>query len=244
MYTLIPHAPELRERLFIDATIAVPFVVAGAIWLDRLTAQLLARGAWWSMLVLGTLVAMTGRSDSSTGVLMALLSAGALLVAGNIGLGSRGRFAPVAFRGTLLVSLVLAIADTGAMAWYCSGLAAFEHQRWPLAIVVPMVTGIVGLVRLRTWGLIVNVLTNIAMVALVATHTLPLPSPLRELFIGSAAVQLVIPLPMFASILGGRKPSPEAWRRTRAIAPIAIILAIAALAAYGAFVAHGDLIGV
>jgi hypothetical protein len=244
LYLWIPHAHEVREQLFGSATIAVPVVVAAMLWLDRLTVQLLARGAWWSMLLLATLIAIGGREDCRMGVSIAALSATALLAVGGIGLTSRGRFAPVAFRGTLLISLVLAFADTGAIGWYCAGLATFEHTRWPLLMVVPMVIGIVGLVRLRTWGLIVNALTNIAIVALVATRTLPLPSPLREVFLGSAAIQLVIPAPMFVAMIRGRQPSPDAWRRTRALAPIAIILAITALAVVGTFVAHGRMIRV
>jgi hypothetical protein len=244
LYLVIPitEAHHAREVLFGGATIAVPFVVAALVWTNRLTAQLLARGAWWSMLLLGMLGAMTGRRDAGFGVFIASCSAGALLAAGGAGLASRGRFAPVAFRGTLLISLVLAIADTGAITWFGIGEATFDHKYWVPCIAVPMIVGVIGLVRLRTWGLIVNALTNAAIIVLVGKRIVALPSPLRELFMVSATVQLLIPIPMLASILRGRAPNPDAWRRTKAIAPIAIILAIVGLSIYAAYACHGRLV--
>jgi hypothetical protein len=244
LYLLIPltDSHDVREAVFTGATIAVPFIAAALVWTNRLTAQLLARGAWWSMLLLAMLAAMSGRRDAGFGVFVASCSAGALLAAGGAGLASRGRFAPVAFRTTLLVSLVLAIADTGAITWFSVGEATFDHKYAMPCIAVPMIVGVIGLVRLRTWGLIVNALTNAAIIALVHASVLPLPSPLRQLFIASAAVQLVIPLPMFVSIVRGRAPSPDAWRRTKTIVPIAMILAIVGASLYGAYACHGRLI--
>jgi hypothetical protein len=232
----------VREILFGGATIAVPFIAAGLVWTNRLTAQLLARGAWWSMLLLGMLVAMSGRRDAGFGVFVASCSGGALLAAGGAGLASRGRFAPVAFRSTILISLVLAIADTGAITWFGVGAATFDRMTWIPCVAVPMIIGVIGLVRLRTWGLIVNAITNVAIIALVATDTLALPSPLRQLFMVSAAVQLLIPLPMLVSIVRGKAPNPAAWRRTKLVVPIAIILAIVGASLYGAYACHGRLI--
>jgi len=107
-----------------------------------------------------------------------------------------------------------------------------------------MAIGVLGLIRLRTWGLIVNALTNAAIVVLVGAGVLPLPSPLRQLFIASAAIQLVVPLPMLIAIVRGRAPNPEFWRRTKTIAPIVLIVAIAAFSAFAAIVWHGRLIDV
>ena len=243
LYESMPHASELREQLFGGATVAVPIAAASLVWIDRIPTQLLARGAWWSMLLIGTLIAISGgHRDGIMGATIAMCSATALLASGGVGLASRGRFAPVAFRGTLLLSLVLAIADTGAISWFSTGLATFDHTYWPIALAIVMAIGVIGLVRLRTWGLIMNVLANVAVMALILTHTLPLPSPLRELFLGSAAVQLVIPLPMLAAVVRGRTPDPDAWRRTKRIAPVVIIVAIAVFAAYGAFACRGHLI--
>jgi hypothetical protein len=239
-----PFSRHLAENLFDIGTLAIPVVAAALVWIDRLPAQLLARGAWWSIMLLGLLLAMTGHGEAPTGTFVAACAAGALLAAGATGLGSRGKFAPVAFRGTLLVSLVLAIADTGAFTWYGAGLATFEHNYWMVCIVVPMAIGVVGLVRLRTWGLIVNALTNAAIIALVGERVLPLMSPLRELFMCSAAIQLALPVPMLIAIVRGRAPNPDAWRRTKTIAPIAIIVAIAAFSAVAAFAFHGRLFNV
>jgi hypothetical protein len=244
LYLLIPptESHHLRDALFTSMTIAVPFVAAALVWTNRITAQLLARGAWWSMLLLGMLAALGGRRDAGFGVFVTSCAGGALLAAGGAGLASRGRFAPVAFRSTLLISLVLAIADTGAVTWFGIGAATFDHTYWIPCIAVPMIIGVVGLVRLRTWGLIVNALTNAAIIALVHTNVLALPSPLRQMFMASAAVQLLIPLPMFVSIVRGRAPDPAAWRRTKLIVPITIIVAIVGFSIYGAYACHGRLI--
>ncbi|HEY1818252.1 MAG TPA: hypothetical protein VGG74_38185 [Kofleriaceae bacterium] len=242
MYILIPHSSNTAEWLFRATTIAIPLVAGALIWIDRLTAQLLARGAWWSMLLFSALMAMTADSEASIGVLAACCAGGALVAAGSTGLASRGRFAPVAFRGTLLVSLVLAIADTGALTWYGAGRATFEHYYWTACLVVPMAIGVIGLVRLRTWGLIVNALANVAIVVLVGTRTVVLPSPLRELFMGSATIQLLVPLPMLIAMVRGRAPNPESWRRAKTIAPVVIVVAIVAFSAFAAFACHGRLL--
>jgi hypothetical protein len=233
------------ERLFCDATVAVPFVAGALIWLPRLPAQLLARGAWWSMLLFGALLSLTAdMTDRHSGARVAICAAIGLLASGSIGLENRGRFAPVAFRGTLLVALVLAMADAGGFLWFGTGNAVYMHSWSVLAMVPAMVIGVVGLLQLRVWGLIVSLATNAAIAVLALTHVLALPSPLRELFVGSAVLQLVVPLPMLVAIVRHRAPPADAWRRTKAIVPAVIIAAIAGLSIYAAYVHHGRLLAV
>ncbi|HUJ61846.1 MAG TPA: hypothetical protein VLX92_25250 [Kofleriaceae bacterium] len=240
LYLVMPHAYDsAAERIFTYATIAVPGVAALLIWSRALAAQLLARGTWWSMLLLGTLVAMIGDRDARhVAAFAAACSALALIAAGSRGLDSRGRFTPVAFRGTLLVALVLAMADAGGLAWFGAGSAVFEH-RYSVVMVVPlMIVGVIGLLRLRTWGLIVSMIANATIVVLAAAGVLTLPTPLRQLFIGSAALQLIIPLPMIVSIVRGRAPDPTAFRRTKAVAPIVVIVALAGASLLAASLGH------
>jgi len=230
------------SRLFILATIGVPIVAAGLVWIRRLPTQLLARGTWWALLLGTTLVACTASGDlRELGAFNAAACAVALIAAGNTGLESP-RFTPVAFRGTLIVALVLAMADTGAYAWFGAGNAVYEHSWSVLMMVPPMIIAVVGLLRLRTWGLMASVATNLAVVALASANVLALPSPIRKLFIASALLQLIVPLPMIASIVRGRTPDPAAWRRTRAVVPVVAIATLVAISLYAAYVHQGALL--
>jgi hypothetical protein len=234
----------LSQQLFVDAIIATPIVAAALIWSGRLGAQLLARGAWWSMLLIGAIMAMEGsNSERAYGAYIALANATALLVAGGTGLAdNRGRFAPMAFRGTLIVALVLAIADTGAFACFGLGTALFSDHASVILLVPFMLTGVIGLLRLRTWGLIVSLCTNLLIAILALTRTLPLPTELRWLFVGTAMLQLLVPIPMIVAIIRGTPPRPDAWRRTKIAVPAMMISAIALLSIYAAFVHDGRLL--
>jgi hypothetical protein len=228
------------SKLFVLATIAVPVIAAALVWIRRLPAQLLARGTWWSLLLGATLVACTVPEGQRFGAFVATACAVALIAAGRTGLESP-RFAPVAFRGTLIVALVLAMADTGAYGWFGAGNAVYEHSWSVLMMVPPMIAAVIGLLRLRTWGLLVSVATNLAVVVLASTGALDLPTPIRQLFIASALLQLVIPLPMIVSIVRRRPPSPDAWQRTRTIVPIVAIAALATVSVYATYLHHGPL---
>src|ERR1700733_13180469 len=219
----------ISERLFADSVIAVPVVAAALIWSGRLVAQLLARGTWWSLLLVGGLMALIAdREGRHLGAYIAMCNAAALLVVGSSSLDSRGRFAPIAFRGTLLVALVLAIADTGAFLWFGTGSMMFEGRYSCLLLVPLMVTGVIGLLRLRTWGLMVSLFTNLLIAILAISGVLFLPGPLRGLFVGTAVLQMLVPIPMVIAIVRGRTPSPDAWRRTKIVAPAIMIAGVAA----------------
>ncbi len=228
----------LSERLFVHSVIAVPVVAAVLIWSGALVSQLLARGAWWSLLLVGGLISLTGgHSERPLGAVIAICTAVALLAAGGTSMTeSRGRFAPVAFRGTLLVALVLAIADTGAFTWFGTGNAIFGGRISVLLPVPMMIAGVIGLLRMRTWGLIVSLCTNLSIAILAVSRVLFLPGPMRALFIGTAVLQLLVPIPMLIAIVRGRAPSPDSYRRTKLILPGAMILAIVGVSVYAAFV--------
>jgi hypothetical protein len=209
------------------ALTGAPVVAAVSIWSGRIGLQLLARGIWWSLLLLGGLISLSESSDHS-GCAVALAGACSLLLSGRSGLdGDRGRFRPVAFRGTLTVALVFAIADTATLLWFGLARAVAEHQFSAILLVPPMVAGIVGLLRLRTWGLLVSLTCNLLVAILAATRTLDLPYALRPLLIGTAIVQLLVPIPMWVAIARRRIPPPDGWRRTKLVVSTAVIIAIA-----------------
>jgi len=227
--------------------VALPLVAGAAVWWERLGAQLLTRGIWWSFLLLGGLIAVTnGPSRHHEAVLLTTSAAAALLVAGSTGLGpGRGRFKPVAFRGTLLLALVLAIADTCSFVWVGT-VNLIDGWRVGVLLLVPaMIAGVIGLLRLRTWGLIVSLLSNVAVVVLSSTRLIHLPDAFRALFIGTAALQLLVPAPMLVSIALGRRPAPEGWQRTKRVVSTAVIVGVVALSwyctRYGGWVRLSDL---
>jgi hypothetical protein len=87
-----------------------------------LGSQLVARSAWWASLVLGTLIAVTGHSSSDgwIGVLLAVTAGTALMAMGRLGLdeGEGSAFRPVAFRTTLTLGMIMAVADAQALALF------------------------------------------------------------------------------------------------------------------------------
>jgi hypothetical protein len=220
---------ELRPALLIPAIVLVgaPVVAAAAIWTRVLALQLLARAYWWVQLLFASFIDVTDVPDQRAAAL-ALASAGALLLVGRLGLDETGagRFRPVAFRGTLMLALVLAMADVGTFSWL--GMLQVVSGKFRLILfAVPMIAAVIGLLRLRTWGLLVSVVCNLLVAALAAVQRLDLPGQLRWLFIGNAIAQLLIPLPMWVAIVRRRPPPPDGWRRAKAIASTAVILVLA-----------------
>jgi hypothetical protein len=227
------------EQLFADSLVAIPVIAALLIWARPIAAQLLARATWWSLLLVGGLLAVAtdDRDLRTLGAYIAMCNAGALLAVGGLGLGEgQGRFVPVAFRGTLIVSLVLAIADTGSFLWFGLGNAIFEGHLSIIVLVPLMIAGVIGLLRLRTWGLLVSLSTNLLITILAATDVLDLPGPMRTLFITTAIVQLIVPIPMLVALVRGRAPDPQRWSRLKTVVPMAIVAAIAGISIYCAFV--------
>jgi hypothetical protein len=242
-HAIMPEpGPHGAERVFLASVIVVPAVAAGLIWLRPIAAQLLARGAWWSFLLGGGLLSVAARDIAAHfGFLAVACSAIALLAAGRTGLDEgAGRFRPVAFRGTLILALVLAMADTGAFIWMGSGTAMFGGHPSLLIMALPMAVGVVGLLRLRTWGLLLSLASNLLVAILGSTGVLYLDGPLRALFVTTACLQLIIPLPMLVSIWRGRSPGPDRWRQAKTLATTTVIAGIAGLSLYASFV-HGPL---
>jgi hypothetical protein len=67
-----------------------------------------------------------------------------------------------------------------------------------------LVAAIVGLYRLRVWGLLLATLCAAGVCALSVTDAYGLPSPLGTGMALTSAVQVLLPMPVFVAILGGR----------------------------------------
>jgi hypothetical protein len=234
-----------QDLLLVGATGGLPLLAAALIWSDRLAAQLLARGCWWCYFALGVVVSIgvgaDGGREPTFGV---LCMAAALVAAGGSGLdgAAAGRFKPVAFRGTLLISLVLAIADATSLMAFGVVLLHDGHLAAPLFLGALLAVGVVGLIRLRTWGLLVSLGANVVVGALALAGHEPFRNGLRVLYLCTTALQLVIPLPMLVTLVLRRAPPADRWRRAKSVAVSFAVVGLAALSAYAAFFHDGPLL--
>jgi hypothetical protein len=233
------QAPAISRKHAVFAGIigGLPLAAALALWSTRVLAQALSRGVWWSYLVVGAFIASSSRADEShAGAYGAVCAAVALLAAGRTALdrGTDGTFQPVAFRGTLLLSLVLALADAAALT--SLGVIVPQGRGLLLTLGVVMAAGVVGLVRLRTWGLIVALACNAVVAALALSGTLPVSHLLQKVFTFTALLQLVVPLPMLVALVRRRPPGPDRLQGARWAAATLAIVVFAGFSVYASLI--------
>ena len=174
---------------------------------ERLGSQLLARAFWWQTLLFGSLLFVSGSGhDFTVSVFLVLGTLTALIGAGRQGLieAEEGSpFQPVAFRRSLLLALILALADTVALFLY-AGVALqreFISSPWPLlAAGCAMLVGLHGMYRLKLWGVALNLLTNLVVAGLILTEVLDIRAPLNVGLVATAVAQLLLPIPMLRAI--------------------------------------------
>lgn len=202
-------------------TLAVPVVLllASSVWIQRPTfsSQLLARAVWWAYLVFGVIWSL-GPADSLP-LLGGVVSAGCgigLLAAERHGLmrgGTGERFDPVAVRGTLIVSIIVAMADAQVLGLLSTvGLEAGVSTPRNIGLGVcalGLATGAWGLSRLRAWALGLN------LVATVAGLTILVAAPssggaLAPVLGSSLVVQLLLPVRIAWTRRTGVRPGPVA----------------------------------
>lgn len=169
-------------------------------------AHLLARAVWWSHLVLGSVILCCARAaEAKAGITMAIGSAVALLLAGRQQLASSSSaFSPVQFRSHLTAILVMALADVQSLLLF--GLLSRSDAGEPfglssclLLIAGVMAIAVFGLFRLRMWALVLTGVADLGLIA-VMSQCGALPMGLRTAYIASAAVQIVLMIPIVAAI--------------------------------------------
>lgn len=179
-------------------------------------AQLFARAIWWQALAFGLVLALgytTGdvRGPISDATPMYVLGGLLAIVgAGRIGLDFESHhFVPVAFRGSLTASLVMAIADTIALLFY-AGIVLVEGS-WIDAVAfaglaTTMSLALVGLYRIKVWGLALNIGANILIAALAVSGVFALPEVIAFGLVATAVGQLLLPIPLLKR-MASKRPS-------------------------------------
>lgn len=228
---LCTHAP-----LAVYASVAGVAALGGALAaLGRPWAALAGRGLLWTSLAFATL--FTSFGDASwTLTAAALALCGALAALGRHGLDDPGAaFQPSHHRGPLTLALVLGFADVATLTWW-TAIAASDGSAPALrcavgfgAIAALIAASLVGLYRLRTWGFLLNLTVNLAVVGLMAVDAFRL-SIGRLVFVVPAVAQLALATPVLIAIVRRR---PLAWpaplARLGAAIPAITIAVMAAL---------------
>lgn len=201
-------------------------------------SQILVRAILWSNLLLAAMVAwIASGHDQRVAALLGASTGLALLTLGRQGLDrGGGAFVPVAFRGTLLALLVMALADAQSLLFWGSVLISDDSPvkltgAFSLACAAAFTVGVAGLYRLRTWGLLVNSLAAIALICVVLLGAFADLRAFQILFGGSALLQLALAVPLYRALVRGARQAPSISPAGVWIGSVAVELLILAAAA-------------
>ncbi|MCA9685510.1 MAG: pentapeptide repeat-containing protein [Myxococcales bacterium] len=238
--------------------VAVALPIAMLLWAGQLVArpsfraQVLVRSIAVSNLIVALLLALVvgGMLGGVGEILIALGCARSLRLLDDRGLDGREpdpNFAPVAFRGFLILALVMAFADAQTLAFSALTQASYlldGVSTEVLAAMVPttlaamvMALGVWGLLHLRTWAMLLNIVANLVIARLALTGALNVNDGVAVALATTAAIQLMLPVPILATWIGDRNAGGGGWRRGAALLRVCVPLAVllTALSAAGNF---------
>lgn len=230
------------DDLLLYAFLALPVLCvaasAGLLHLRALPAQVAARATSWALLVVASIGCLAGGDRLGMVVVTTAVGAAvALLCLGRLDTGSV-TFSPRRHRGALLLGLILALADAGTLLFW-GGLAslggalygddkAVTAALFYLPSGLLMLLAVLGVYRLRLWGVALNVVTNVGVAALLLSwNPGDLPFAFRLPLVATAAVQLLLLVPLLRSLVGRSSPAP-AWAGWRYL-PSAVVLSVVTL---------------
>lgn len=196
--------------------------------------QLLARAVLWANLLLGSLIATSsGNHERPLGALLALSTGVALLALGRDGVeagdGAQGVFAPKAWRGSLMLAMVLGLADAQSLLLFGT-IDKYDDSALKIACAAFVSLGVVGLYRLRVWGVLVSLLANLGVAVLALSDLLEVPRPVKVALVITAAVQLLLPTPIVLAMFKGGRASEGRLPRAGWAAATATVVALMVLA--------------
>jgi hypothetical protein len=200
-------------------------------------SQLFARAVLWANLLLGTLIATSSRgSEESIATMLVAATGVSLLALGRDGVEAdgaegSGAFAPKAWRGTLLLAMVLGLADAQSLLLF-GALDKYEHGLPKLACAAFIALGVFGLYRMRVWGVLVSLAANLVVGALALAGRLGLPEPLVVGLVATALVQLLLPTPIVLAMFRGARPGEGRLPRAGVAATTAVVVALMGVTAF------------
>ena len=234
--------------------IAVMLPMAMLGWAVRLvtrpsfTAQVLVRSIAVSNLLVALLLALAvgGVIGVFGQILVAVSCARALMLLGDRGLDRNDEdssFNPIGFRGFLVLALILAFADAQTLGFSALTQASYLFtdsrtlliaSRTAVALICAgvMALNVWGLIRLRTWAMLLNIVTNLVIAWLALTGALSVNMWVAASLAATATVQLLLPVPILATWLGDSGAGGSGWGHgaslLRALVPIAAVVTMAA----------------
>jgi hypothetical protein len=245
------HSPGLTEMAILLIPTALCTLSAVLLHHGYLGSQVLARATWWSNLIFGTLVSISAGDTEGNrlGFMLAIGSGLALLAMGRAGLAQgvrAGRFHPVAFRGSLIVALVMALADAQSLLFF-GAMIVHDHVGMgtpldvlPLACAGVMMIAVLGLFRLATWGLALNLFANVVIAGLGLAGALGLPGPIVASLVVTAVLQILLPMPLLLAVARGGSRKARAGRNYWPALAV-IVAAMMLLSAYATLLHPGRL---
>ncbi len=212
--TVCPRLPQSDVLAWGLFPVCAAAVCAAAVWFPQIGAQMYVRACCWSFLVLGT-VGMLGVSGVFPVLFpVASISFGvARLVLGDQGLEPEryaGTFVPAGHRVAMTWALVLASSDALTLI----AVTQSHDYRYLLsdACALGMVVALVGLFRLRAWGVWLNLGLNVLVASLALTGNLDgVFEPATYVLAATAFAQLVLAIPLARSMLRGRVEEHPRW---------------------------------
>lgn len=201
--------------------IVLSIVAAVVVHVPRLGAQLFVRAVWWSNFALGVLIAAVGNThERPCGFAMVTAAGLALGVIGRRGLGEAGErdaFAPVAFRTTFLLLMMLTLADAQTLGVFAVALLSEESHDGKAWIFVGGALGFViaflGLYRITLWGALLSVGTSVVLAVVLpfCAHD----DKLTVFVCLLCALEILVAAPMIVAVASGRRlPEPPLRVRT------------------------------
>lgn len=203
-----------------------------------LSSQLLVRAVIWCNLLLGFLMSLDGSMrERPVGCAVAVATGVALLALGRRGLEHRSeRFSPAAYRGSLVLAMVMALADTQSLTLFGMIRASRGDGSAILLLACAglMIVALVGLYRLQVWGLALNIAANVLIAGLALTGSLDVPEVVMGALCLTALVQLALPLPLLVAMVRGKAPQRrDRFARWRAAAVPAMVVSMLFWSIYG-----------
>ncbi|MDO9020678.1 MAG: hypothetical protein Q8S73_03315 [Deltaproteobacteria bacterium] len=210
-----------------------PAVAALLVQFPSLGAQLLARGLWWSNVVLGVILVWAGtRNESLLGLPLVLGCGAALALVDRRALAAAAEqadFRPVAYAGTIQLLMVLALADAPTLLLFTQVESRRGLTPGSVALGVAalgLLVGFVGLYRVSLWGVLVTAGTSLALGVALASGAVHIDHDLDRPLTAICAVQVLVAAPMLLS-LATRRPLPVVPPRVRGALATALLVALA-----------------